>query len=67
MDNLVREVRRHLPSGELVPLSTVATISKTTQPNALTNFQQLSSATLQGVPFPGHTLGEATRPITRGE
>jgi multidrug efflux pump len=37
----------------------VATISKTTQPNALTNFQQLSSATLQGVPFPGHTLGEA--------
>jgi len=46
-------------SGELVPLSTVATISKTTQPNALTNFQQLSSATLQGVPFPGHTLGEA--------
>jgi multidrug efflux pump len=28
------------------------------QPNALTNFQQLSSATLSGVPFPGRTIGE---------
>ncbi len=46
-------------SGELVPLSTIATISTTVQPNALTNFQQLSSATLSGVPFPGRTLGEA--------
>ena len=46
-------------SGEMVPLSTIATISTTVQPNALTNFQQLSSATLSGVPFPGRTLGEA--------
>ena len=45
-------------AGELVPLSTVATLSNTVQPNALTNFQQLSSATLSGVPFPGRTLGE---------
>ena len=45
-------------AGELVPLSTVATMSNTVQPNALTNFQQLSSATLSGVPFPGRTLGE---------
>jgi multidrug efflux pump subunit AcrB len=29
------------------------------QPNALTNFQQLNSATLSAVPFPGHTVGEA--------
>ena len=29
------------------------------QPNGLPTFQQLNSATLQGVPFPGHTLGEA--------
>jgi multidrug efflux pump len=28
------------------------------QPNALTSFQQLNSAILQGVPFPGRTLGE---------
>jgi multidrug efflux pump len=29
------------------------------QPNGLPTFQQLNAATLQGVPFPGHTLGEA--------
>ncbi len=45
-------------SGELVPLSTVASISQSVQPNALTSFQQLNAATLSGVPFPGRTLGE---------
>ncbi len=45
-------------SGELVPLSAVATVANTVQPNALTSFQQLNSATLSGVPFPGRTLGE---------
>src|SRR4030095_6340006 len=33
-------------------------ISQSVQPNALTTFQQLNSATLSGVPFPGRTLGE---------
>lgn len=46
-------------SGALVPLSTVATVSQSVQPNALTTFQQLNAATLSGVPFPGHSLGEA--------
>ncbi len=46
-------------SGELVPLSAVASVSEEVQPNALTSFQQLNSATLSGVPFPGRTLGEA--------
>jgi multidrug efflux pump len=46
-------------TGELVPLSTVATIEHTVQPNALKGFQQLNAATLSGVPFPGRTLGEA--------
>ena len=45
-------------SGELVPLSAVATVTHTVQPTALTSFQQLNSATLQGVPFPGRSLGE---------
>jgi multidrug efflux pump len=45
-------------SGTLIPLSTVVSIEEKTQPNALTSFQQLNSATLSGVPFPGHTLGE---------
>jgi multidrug efflux pump len=45
-------------SGDLVPLSTLASPARSVQPNALTSFQQLNSATLSGVPFPGHTLGE---------
>jgi multidrug efflux pump len=45
--------------GEMVPLSTVASIAQTVQPNALTSFQQLNAATLSGVPFPGQTLGDA--------
>jgi len=45
--------------GELVPLSAVTSISETVQPNSLSSFQQLNSATLSGVPFPGRTLGEA--------
>jgi len=46
-------------SGDLVPLSNVATVTRTVQPNSLTNFQQLNSATLTAVPFPGRTVGEA--------
>jgi len=45
--------------GALVPLSGVGTVEQTVQPNALTSFQQLNSATLSGVPFPGRTVGEA--------
>ncbi|MGH6947103.1 MAG: multidrug efflux RND transporter permease subunit, partial [Kiloniellales bacterium] len=50
--------RLRTASGELVPLSTVASISRSVQPNALASFQQLNSATISGVPFPGRTLGE---------
>ncbi len=46
-------------NGELAPLSAVASVSEQVQPNGLTSFQQLNSATLSGVPFPGRTLGEA--------
>ncbi|WP_395666350.1 multidrug efflux RND transporter permease subunit [Methylocella sp.] len=45
-------------SGALVPLATVASVETSVQPNALPTFQQLNSATLQGVPFPGRTMGE---------
>ena len=46
-------------SGKLVALSNVVQVGQSVQPNALTNFQQLNSATLSGVPFPGRTIGEA--------
>jgi hydrophobe/amphiphile efflux-1 (HAE1) family protein len=45
-------------SGKMVPLSTVVDVRESVQPNALTSFQQLNSATLQGVPFPGRTIGD---------
>ncbi|MGZ5889336.1 MAG: multidrug efflux RND transporter permease subunit [Hyphomicrobium sp.] len=45
-------------SGKLVPLANVVDIRQSVQPNALTSFQQLNSAILQGVPFPGLTVGE---------
>ena len=35
-------------AGALVPLSSVATVEQSVQPNALTSFQQLNSATLSG-------------------
>jgi hydrophobe/amphiphile efflux-1 (HAE1) family protein len=57
-DSLTRYQLR-TSNGELAPLSAVATIAEKVQPNALTSFQQLNSATLSGVPFPGRTLGEA--------
>jgi hydrophobe/amphiphile efflux-1 (HAE1) family protein len=46
-------------SGELVSLATIVAVSTSVQPNGLPTFQQLNSATLQAVPFPGRSLGEA--------
>ena len=42
----------------MVPLSTVVTPKEKTQPNAVSHFQQLNSATIQGVMMPGTTLGQ---------
>ncbi|MCA0201526.1 MAG: efflux RND transporter permease subunit [Proteobacteria bacterium] len=46
-------------SGDMVPLSTIATISNKTVPESLAHFQQLNAATLQGVPMPGVSTGDA--------
>ena len=45
--------------GKQVPLSTIVTITTSTNPNALTHFNQLNSATFQAVPMPGVTVGRA--------
>lgn len=42
-------------SGTSIPLSNIATLTRSIEPNALTTFQQLNSATVQGVMVPGHT------------
>lgn len=44
--------------GTMVPLSSFITVGQSVQPNGLATFQQLNSAMLQGVPFPGRTIGE---------
>jgi multidrug efflux pump len=46
-------------SGALVPLSTVAQVSTKTVPESLNHFQQLNSATIQGVTMPGVAQGDA--------
>jgi multidrug efflux pump len=46
-------------SGELVPLSTLISLDKTIQPQALRRFQQLNSARIEGIPRPGVSMGEA--------
>ncbi len=56
--NWIKRYEIRTSSGALVPLSTVVDVRQTVQPNALTSFQQLNSAILQGVPFPGQTLGD---------
>jgi multidrug efflux pump len=46
-------------SGASVPLATLVHLSHQTRPESLNHFQQLNAATIQGVPMPGVTLGEA--------
>ena len=50
---------RHHASGQPVPLSNLVTLEMDTQPNALTQYNQLNSATFQAVPMPGVTMGQA--------
>lgn len=45
--------------GSLVPLASVVTISTTTEPAQLNQFQQLNAVTLSGQIRPGATLGDA--------
>ncbi len=46
-------------SGELVPLGSVISFEKSVEPSQRTQFNQLNSLTLQGVPMPGTTAGDA--------
>ena len=46
-------------SGQQIPLSTLVSVETSTNPNALTHYNQLNSATFQAVPMPGVTVGRA--------
>jgi multidrug efflux pump len=52
------QISVHTSNGTMVPLSTVVTAKQRTQPNTVSHFQQLNSATIQGVMMPGTTLGQ---------
>lgn len=56
--NQLEHIYLKTKGGMMVPLSTVASLKKQTLPNALSHFQQLNSATINGVMMPGKTLGE---------
>jgi multidrug efflux pump len=52
-------------SGRLMPLSTVVEITTATEPNKLTQFNQLNAATFRAIPAPGVTLGDAVTFLER--
>jgi hydrophobe/amphiphile efflux-1 (HAE1) family protein len=54
----ILKYRVRATDGSMVPMSSFISIGQTVQPNGLATFQQLNSATLSGVPFPGRTIGE---------
>ena len=46
-------------NGELVPLSTVVSLERDVEPSGRPQFQQLNALAIEGVPFPGITIGDA--------
>jgi multidrug efflux pump len=52
-------------NGVPIPLSTVATISTNVIPESINHFQQLNSATIQGVATPGVAQGDALKYMQR--
>lgn len=52
-------------SGDQTPLSTIISVSQGTNPNALTHYNQLNSATFSAVPMPWVTMGDAVNFLER--
>lgn len=46
-------------AGDLIPLATLVSFEKLVEPSDRTQFQQLNSLILQGIPAPGVTMGDA--------
>ncbi len=54
----VRDIHLRTSSGKSVPLSTIADISASVEPNNLSQFNQLNSVTIQGMPMIGKSTSE---------
>ncbi len=50
-------------TGEMIPLSSVITVSTNAAPAAIEQFNQLNSATISALPLPGSTTGEGLAAI----
>ena len=57
----INQIYIRAKKGQMVPLSTIVTPIEKIQPNALTHFQQLNSATIQAMMMPGTTLGDGIK------
>lgn len=53
------------PEGKSIPFATIASMKRKVVPESLNHFQQLNSATISGVTFPGITEGEALEAIQK--
>ncbi|MEM7136471.1 MAG: efflux RND transporter permease subunit [Myxococcota bacterium] len=58
-DDSINQIYVPTGSGKMVPLGTVVTIGKATKPNALTQYNQLNASTLNMLPYPWVSMGEA--------
>lgn len=52
-------------SGDLMPLSNIVTIKENATPQSLNHFQQMRAATINAMPAPGYTLGQALDYMTQ--
>jgi len=56
---LLKSIYLQAAGGHMVPLSTVVSIKTQVEPQYLPQFEQMNSATIQAVPMPGVTMGQA--------
>jgi multidrug efflux pump len=54
-----------IPNGPVIPLSTIARLKTQVVPESINHFQQLNSATISAIPFPGVTMGDALKGLQR--
>ncbi len=59
--DLLNQLYINTATGGLVPMSTIMAITRETRPNALSHFQQLNSATVEGVLAPLVTMGQGLK------
>lgn len=61
--NALRSYYVRAASGQLVPLSTLVSITHTVEPEYLPQFQQLNAVTIQGTVVKGVTLGQSLKEL----